>query len=116
MHEIAGADTGRLVVGALPPFQVGHEHGIAVRVADDFPDRIPVGVDDAPAFDAHQPITGNRRREARRSTPPCRLAITLSCTASSAPSTSIGCCTSIEILVGSGIWPARSLTFNPHGN
>src|SRR5581483_1452987 len=62
MNGIAGADADWLVVGAFPPLQAGHEGRIAVWIADDFPDRIAVGIDYAAPFDSHQPSTGNRRR------------------------------------------------------
>ena len=70
----------------------------------------------SPAFDAHQPITGNRRSAANRSTPACRLATTSSYTAWSSWVTSIGSCTSMTILAGSGMWPNQSVMFKPHGS
>src|SRR5258708_6089859 len=65
---------------------------------------------------AHQPITGNRRSAASRSTPACRLSTTFLCTTSSSASTSIGSSASTTILAGSGMWPARSPMLMPHGS
>src|SRR5262249_15393 len=109
VHDVARTHAGPLIVLRLPPLEVRHERRVAVGVADYLPDEVGVGVDHALGVDAHQPITGNRRWAASRSTPACRLSITLSCTAWSSPSTAIGSCTSIVILVGSGKCPARSL-------
>src|SRR5271163_3420598 len=66
VHGIACTDATRLFVRALPALEVCHEQRIAIRVADYLPDRVTVGVDDASASDAHQPITGNRRLAASR--------------------------------------------------
>jgi hypothetical protein len=94
--------SGQHQLEETPALEVGQKRRVAIRVADDLPHRVAVGVD-AATLDAHQPITGNLRSAASRWTPACRLPRTLSYTAWSSPSTSSGSCASMTILAGSGM-------------